>query len=266
MRRWTDGKSWSASRVSGSFLTYREMEGKRSGGNADKSSTRDGLNSQDGDSDGGPDGYRYKPDGLMKQSFSISTMHGQHLHLISYFSRSVSVSQSLMQPSNDPQLRHIRPEKGMYPDSASHDQSNIPAVTRGPMPSPVYTHATSQHSPHGRQSSYPYPHPSWAPPSPMNTPPNSTYSPYYQQPQHGAYPGPSPLQTVPYPTSQPPPPTYGVPPPMTAFDRPPPPMSNTGLPPPPPLHHSQPPPPFGHQSSYPPPPSLSHVSLSALLI
>jgi Gti1/Pac2 family transcription factor len=28
MRRWTDGKSWSASRVSGSFLTYREMEGK----------------------------------------------------------------------------------------------------------------------------------------------------------------------------------------------------------------------------------------------
>jgi hypothetical protein len=25
MRRWTDGKSWSASRVSGSFLTYREM-------------------------------------------------------------------------------------------------------------------------------------------------------------------------------------------------------------------------------------------------
>ena len=32
MRRWTDGKSWSASRVSGSFLTYREMEGKRGGG------------------------------------------------------------------------------------------------------------------------------------------------------------------------------------------------------------------------------------------
>ncbi|KAG7104748.1 cAMP-independent regulatory protein pac2 like [Verticillium longisporum] len=24
MRRWTDGRSWSASRVSGSFLTYRE--------------------------------------------------------------------------------------------------------------------------------------------------------------------------------------------------------------------------------------------------
>ncbi|ODQ61272.1 hypothetical protein WICANDRAFT_29124, partial [Wickerhamomyces anomalus NRRL Y-366-8] len=26
MRRWTDGRSWSASRVTGAFLTYREME------------------------------------------------------------------------------------------------------------------------------------------------------------------------------------------------------------------------------------------------
>ncbi|ODV98246.1 hypothetical protein PACTADRAFT_27055, partial [Pachysolen tannophilus NRRL Y-2460] len=26
MKRWTDGKSWSASRVSGSFLIYKEME------------------------------------------------------------------------------------------------------------------------------------------------------------------------------------------------------------------------------------------------
>src|ERR1044071_5038394 len=32
MRRWTDGKSWSASRVSGSFLTYRELESKRGSG------------------------------------------------------------------------------------------------------------------------------------------------------------------------------------------------------------------------------------------
>ena len=29
--------------------------------------------------DDGPDGYRYKPDGLMKQSFSITTQSGQHL-------------------------------------------------------------------------------------------------------------------------------------------------------------------------------------------
>ncbi|KAF2772484.1 hypothetical protein EJ03DRAFT_256329, partial [Teratosphaeria nubilosa] len=81
MRRWTDGKSWSASRVSGSFLTYREMEGKRGGSSFDKNANRDGVQgSAEGDSDGGPDGYRYKPDGLMKQSFSITTNGGQHLH------------------------------------------------------------------------------------------------------------------------------------------------------------------------------------------
>src|ERR1700731_3573777 len=77
MRRWTDGKSWSASRVSGSFLTYREMEGKR-GGFAQSTSKRapgpgtksDGQKSGDSDQDldEGPDGYRYKPDGLLKQS------------------------------------------------------------------------------------------------------------------------------------------------------------------------------------------------------
>ena len=29
MRRWIDGKSWSASRGSGSFLIYKQMESKR---------------------------------------------------------------------------------------------------------------------------------------------------------------------------------------------------------------------------------------------
>ncbi|KXT02334.1 hypothetical protein AC578_224, partial [Pseudocercospora eumusae] len=237
MRRWTDGKSWSASRVSGSFLTYREMEGKRGGSSFDKNaSNRDGIGGGEGDSDGGPDGYRYKPDGLMKQSFSITTNQGQHLHLISYFSRSSTAASGLMQPSSDPQLRHIRPEKGMYPDSTVHEQSSIPAVTRGPMGSPGYTHAPHQ-PPYGRPY---YPH--WAPPSPMHTPPpHHAYSPYYQHPHAG------------YPVHYPPPPTsYGAPPGMTAFDRPPPPMGNTGLPPPPPgpyhqHHHS-------YSGNYPPPP------------
>src|SRR3954470_23374994 len=75
MRRWTDGKSWSASRVSGSFLTYREMEGKRGGGqfvpppvSRMAGKTPDSGKGSDDDQDmngDGPDGYRYKPDGLM---------------------------------------------------------------------------------------------------------------------------------------------------------------------------------------------------------
>jgi Gti1/Pac2 family transcription factor len=132
MRRWTDGKSWSASRVSGSFLTYREMEGKRGASVPTppvpkRASGKSPDGSAEGDSDGeGPDGYRYKPDGLMKQSFSITTSSGQHLHLISYYSR--SNSNNLPQPTNDAQLRHIRPPKNMYPESTVNEPQLVPAV------------------------------------------------------------------------------------------------------------------------------------------
>lgn len=149
MRRWTDGKSWSASRVSGSFLTYREMEGKRGGSSfvpplaasrAGKTpeSTRGSDSDLDMPQEDGPDGYRYKPDGLMKQSFSITTSGGNHLHLISYYSRSHPNAQNLNNPSSDPALRHIRPQKGMYPESTVPEQHAIPAVTRSPMASATY--------------------------------------------------------------------------------------------------------------------------------
>ncbi|CAG8535020.1 3523_t:CDS:2 [Paraglomus occultum] len=49
MRRWTDGKSWSASRVSGSFLTYRELESKRKSGSRGSNNLND-LSSEDTDS------------------------------------------------------------------------------------------------------------------------------------------------------------------------------------------------------------------------
>ncbi|MCJ1226204.1 hypothetical protein MMC12_002853 [Toensbergia leucococca] len=149
MRRWTDGKSWSASRVSGSFLTYREMEGKRGGsgfaqlGVARAGKTPDSTRGSDSDLEGagddGPDGYRYKPDGLMKQSFSITTSAANHLHLISYYARSHPNVPGLNHPTSDPALRHIRPQKGMYPESTVQEQQNIPAVTRSPMLGALYS-------------------------------------------------------------------------------------------------------------------------------
>ncbi len=151
MRRWTDGKSWSASRVSGSFLTYREMEGKRGGNNfgpplaavSRAGRTPDSTRGSDSDHDlaaeDGPDGYRYKPDGLMKQSFSITTSSGNHLHLISYYSRSHPAASGLTSPTSDQNLRQIRPVKGMYPESTVHEHQNIPAVTRSPMVSAPYS-------------------------------------------------------------------------------------------------------------------------------
>lgn len=256
MRRWTDGKSWSASRVSGSFLTYREMEGKR-GGNGfaptvaatRAGKTPDSTRGSDSDlemgGDDGPDGYRYKPDGLMKQSFSITTSTGQHLHLISYYARSHPTAQGLNQPTNDPALRHIRPQKGMYPESTVHEQQNIPVVTRGPIngspfaPSPHMAGYVRTAAPH--PLSYPPPGYGW-PPSPMSTPPNN----YHHQYDHNGLP-PPPMNSTHSPH-------YGqpIPPPIShfpnhgLFDRPPAPLSDSNLPPPPPpSQHRQHGPPNG---------------------
>lgn len=175
MRRWTDGKSWSASRVSGSFLTYREMEGKRGGGHSGSRAGKTPDSNRGSDEDQGeggeegPDGYRYKPDGLMKQSFSITTSSGQHLHLISYYARSHPTAAGLNQPSTDPALRHIRPQKGLYPESSVNDQQNLPVVTRGPMtssPFPMSPHpplTAYSHSGAAHTQSYAPPAYSWAP-------------------------------------------------------------------------------------------------------
>ncbi|OTA55837.1 hypothetical protein K449DRAFT_313598, partial [Hypoxylon sp. EC38] len=176
MRRWTDGKSWSASRVSGSFLTYREMEGKRGTtfGAARRSNGRtpDSGRLSDEDPDGEPEGYRYKADGLMKQSFSITTSQGQHLHLISYYSRPHAGAPDLPQPSTDPQLRHIVPAKGMYPESSLHD-TNPPALTRAPM-QPYASHNGAIEQPPYNAYGSPWASQPWQapwPPSPNQTPP-----------------------------------------------------------------------------------------------
>ncbi|KAI5308967.1 hypothetical protein KEM55_004400, partial [Ascosphaera atra] len=204
MRRWTDGKSWSASRVLGSFLTYREMEGKRGGHVASSNrggKTPDSRGSGDDNDDGeeGPDGYRYKPDGLMKQSFSITTSAGQHLHLISYYARSHPTAPGLKQPTTDPALSHIKPQKGLYPESSVNDQQNLPAITRGPMPGAGYAIAPYQMPPqYGRPAS-------------ATTHPTFLPSPYGWAPHPGP---PPPSAPLPY--------AYGPPPPYL------PPLSSNG--------------------------------------
>lgn len=195
MRRWTDGKSWSASRVSGSFLTYREMEGKRGGGfsAARRGSNKNGETGRASDEDhddGEPEGYRYKADGLMKQSFSITTSNGQHLHLISYYSRPQPGQADLPQPTNDPALRSIVPVKGMYPESSMGETNQTPALTRAPMQQPAYNIPPQHHYP-PHQQPYPpqYGHPGYGwPPSPAATPPYSHYTTAPYQP--GAHQGP----------------------------------------------------------------------------
>jgi hypothetical protein len=239
MRRWTDGKSWSASRVSGSFLTYREMEGKRGGSTVPTAPAvkRASGKSPDGsagpESEGeGPDGYRYKPDGLMKQSFSITTSSGQHLHLISYYSR--SNSSNLPQPTNDAQLRHIRPPKNMYPESTVNETQAVPAVTRGPMPGSPYNaaaHSMGPASPYVRPGPVApmYAVPVYPPTPPNGTPPLHAY--YAQHPYF--YPGiiyAQPPYHQPHHPHQPHPhhPHHSQ---GHVLDRPPPPISNPQAPP-----------------------------------
>lgn len=235
MRRWTDGKSWSASRVSGSFLTYREMEGKRGGGSVSQSSvSRTGKTPESRGSDedrgegtdDGPDGYRYKPDGLMKQSFSITTSTGQHLHLISYYSRSHPSAANLQQPTTDPALRQVRPQKGLYPESTVNDQQNLPVVTRGPMAGAAYPISPHPIGPYARashQPSYPAAHYAW-PPTPLATPPTvpMPYATYL--PPVSAAGGPPPYGPVPHqsPPHQPPHHSLPPPPPVSGpYERPP---------------------------------------------
>lgn len=269
MRRWTDGKSWSASRVSGSFLTYREMEGKRGGNSYVNPANRgtktpDGGSediSQAGDGEEGPDGYRYKPDGLMKQSFSITTSTGQHLHLISYYSRSHPPNQALRQPSTDANLANITPAKGMYPESTINDQSSVPAVTRSPMigapgyvMSPGAPGAPGYHRP-GPPSPQAYlpagymPHPAYLYPiGTMHTPPPG----HYLQPYpiaHGlpplAYSAAPYHSPHPLPLSQAPPSSYDQRPLRGSESR-------SSVPPPPPSAHSGQIAPASYSASQPP--------------
>ncbi|KAF9111433.1 hypothetical protein BGX27_004947 [Mortierella sp. AM989] len=132
MRRWTDGKSWSPSRVTGSFLTYRELD--ESQGNGGKNV--------------------YRPDGLLKQSFSITTADNKKLHLISYYTNEDVASERLFEtPSRDPRFAHIVIPKGIYPetsphaDSHSHSHSASASSTNHSSPSPP---TRTRHRPHHR--------------------------------------------------------------------------------------------------------------------
>ncbi|KAM7204262.1 Gti1/Pac2 family domain containing protein [Naviculisporaceae sp. PSN 640] len=251
MRRWTDGKSWSASRVSGSFLTYREMEGKRGGGfgsgarRTGGKTPDSGRGSDEEQDDREPNGYSYKVDGLTKQSFSITTAQGQKLHLISYLAQ--RGGHELKVPTQDPDLKDVRIPRGLYPDSNPSEPSGTAASTRTPVhqpayaspappppapphpsyptqapyhPGPYYQHPAphSQHpAPHSQPpSSYSQPSSAWLP-SPGATPPNSSAQ-YHQPPQQY-----SPHH---YPPSHYPP--HTLPPPQHHYSH--------GPPPPPPPH------------------------------
>ncbi|KAI8379993.1 Gti1/Pac2 family-domain-containing protein [Choanephora cucurbitarum] len=105
MRRWTDGRTWSPSRVLGSFLTYKELDTKR---RPRRPSVAIPGSKQIT--------FSYKQNGLIKQSFSICTATNQKIHLISYYTKADILSGRLQRPSHDPMLNTIEIPKGFYPE------------------------------------------------------------------------------------------------------------------------------------------------------
>jgi hypothetical protein len=106
IKRWTDGKSWSTSRVSGYFMIYTELEGK-----CDKTSLKRNHVGLDGELNGQ---HSDKSNGLVKQTFSIIANDNRKLHLVSYHDASRSQN-SIKRPSTDPTIENIE-LKGMYPE------------------------------------------------------------------------------------------------------------------------------------------------------
>ncbi|KAI9302348.1 Gti1/Pac2 family-domain-containing protein [Cunninghamella echinulata] len=129
MRRWTDGRTWSPSRVLGSFLTYRELDTKRRPRKLSTSASSVGgkMNSQHMQQQ--QQQCIYKPNGLIKQSFSICTATNQKIHLISYYSKSDVLNGRLTLPSQDPHLSKIGIPKGLYPELNPLDTSGGHSAT-----------------------------------------------------------------------------------------------------------------------------------------
>lgn len=88
MKRWTDGKSWLASKVKGPFLIYQEHDGTRN----------------------------VKANGLVKQSFSLTTKQNEKFHLIAYYDpaeRAKGIPTGKI-PSQDSNLLKLQLDPSVY--------------------------------------------------------------------------------------------------------------------------------------------------------
>lgn len=148
IKRWTDGVTWSPSRILGNFLVYRELdkpfppgEKKRAMKKQNRRPSRPGEpypgamgggsgseNGSFGNGGGGGgaggerapteverqligsliDSYGFKPDGLVKKTMSV-TVQGVTHHLVSYYSVHDVIANNLRTPSQVDNLQYIRP-------------------------------------------------------------------------------------------------------------------------------------------------------------
>ena len=140
IKRWTDGVSWSPSRILGNFLIYRELEkpfppGEKKRALKKKKSPAGGISKPDVHSRPGLSGfsaasaldtassgkdaersligslidsYPFKNEGLVKKTISV-TFQGVPHHLVSYYNVNDVMNGRLSTPSKHPNLRNLIP-------------------------------------------------------------------------------------------------------------------------------------------------------------
>ncbi|KAI9141860.1 Gti1/Pac2 family-domain-containing protein [Paraphysoderma sedebokerense] len=105
IKRWTDKRSWSATRVNGFFLCSRECH----------------IHPNNSKTVSGPDSITasenyFVKNGLIKKSFACKLVTGERYHLVSYYKieNSKSADTELLTPSKAPWFSHIRIPLGLY--------------------------------------------------------------------------------------------------------------------------------------------------------
>ncbi|KAH7144644.1 Gti1/Pac2 family-domain-containing protein, partial [Dactylonectria estremocensis] len=112
IKRWTDGVSWSPSRILGNFLIYRELEKPFPPGEK-KRALKKNKKPQQGDSERALigsliDSYPFKNEGLVKKTISVSYQGVPH-HLVSYYNVNDVMAGRLTTPTKHHNLRNVIP-------------------------------------------------------------------------------------------------------------------------------------------------------------
>ncbi|KAJ7853096.1 Gti1/Pac2 family-domain-containing protein [Mycena leptocephala] len=103
IKRWTDGRLWSRSRIVGNFLVYREIDERTNSRGSHKK-----LYSIDQPSQAlsTSEQETLKPNGLIKNTITV-TIEGSDLHLISYYTSADQHSGKLKRPTSRPDIMSL---------------------------------------------------------------------------------------------------------------------------------------------------------------
>lgn len=163
IKRWTDGFTWSPSRILGNFLIYRELDKafppgekkralkrRRSNGAIQKTDTSGRSNSAGFDNNNVAnrdadrhligslvESYPFKENGLVKKTISVK-WNGVNHHLVSYYSVDDVKSGKLTTPSNDSRLCRTLPRPGLISNQdfrvpVDHEEPIFEGDQRGPV-------------------------------------------------------------------------------------------------------------------------------------